>query len=554
MLINGHGRTAPTGMGRRPTAVAWLEGLLLAAVATSYPIAALLSANITEAEPVDGLRAWLLIASLGIFLVTITGSLIGDPSRAGVWVAGAALLFFSYGHVYEQVRGWSFLGLLVGRHRFLLVVFGVAFVLWGLALLRGEASRRRLAQVVLFSLVAALMQPGARLVSYAAPRQSAGASVAAGGLTVEQVQARPDVYYIVLDGYGRSDILLERFGLDNNDFLEGLRERGFFVADLAHANYSQTKLSLASSLGMTHLDQLAVDLGPDSYDVRPLEDLVWHGPVLESFRQLGYQIVSFESGYSLTRSGTADVWLAPDYGAVNERGGLLRGLALNGFESMLTETTLLRALLDLRVRQLVELQAGSASIAYRHHRARILFTVEQLSGIASWSGPQFVFAHVLSPHPPFVFSDRGEPIGEDRRFTISDLNCCTEDEYREGYRQQASFLSRIILAEIDQILAVSSTPPVIILQGDHGPGSLMSAGTGADVYRERMPILNAYLLPGGETELYPGITPINSFGIVLNHLFQTGYELSPDRAYFSPIGRPYDLHPVDPVVLAPTAD
>lgn len=58
----------------------------------------------------------------------------------------------------------------------------------------------------------------------------------------------PDIYYIIVDGYGRSDLLKELFEYDNSTFLQFLSDRGFYVAEAAHSNYVQTSLSIASSL------------------------------------------------------------------------------------------------------------------------------------------------------------------------------------------------------------------------------------------------------------------------------------------------------------------
>ena len=57
---------------------------------------------------------------------------------------------------------------------------------------------------------------------------------------------------------------------------------------------------------------------------------------------------------------------------------------------------------------------------------------------------------------------------------------------------------------------------------------------------ERMPILNAYYLPGQKTEaLYPSISPVNSFRVVLNEYFDQDLPLLPDRQYFALWETPY---------------
>lgn len=48
----------------------------------------------------------------------------------------------------------------------------------------------------------------------------------------------------------------------------------------------------------------------------------------------------------------------------------------------------------------------------------------------------------------------------------------------------------------------------------------------------RYPILNAYHLPdGGSQMLYPGITPVKSFRVVLSYYFGADLPLLPDASY-----------------------
>jgi hypothetical protein len=57
----------------------------------------------------------------------------------------------------------------------------------------------------------------------------------------------PDIYYIILDGYGRKDTLSRLYDFDNSAFLDSLSEKGFYIANQSTANYSYTIYSLSSS-------------------------------------------------------------------------------------------------------------------------------------------------------------------------------------------------------------------------------------------------------------------------------------------------------------------
>jgi hypothetical protein len=139
-------------------------------------------------------------------------------------------------------------------------------------------------------------------------------------------------------------------------------------------------------------------------------------------------------------------------------------------------------------------------------------------------GRQFVFAHLVVPHLPYTFG----PNGEVPAFQGKDA---TYEEIAAAYVDQVKFVNKEILAVVDTLLKNSSPAPVIILQGDHGPLPDLT-----EEASERLPILNAYYLPGMTTNemLYPSISPVNSFRVVLNSYFGQGLPLLEDLSYFGP--------------------
>jgi hypothetical protein len=118
-------------------------------------------------------------------------------------------------------------------------------------------------------------------------------------------------------------------------------------------------------------------------------------------------------------------------------------------------------------------------------------------------------------------------------------------DYVPGYSGQARFVSGLAEQAIDAILRNSPRPPIILVQGDHGPGARWDCSSAdpekSDVW-ERMSILSAYYLPGdGARGLYPSITPVNSFRLVLGHYFGAKLDPLPDRNWFSSMFRRYEF-------------
>jgi hypothetical protein len=99
---------------------------------------------------------------------------------------------------------------------------------------------------------------------------------------------------------------------------------------------------------------------------------------------------------------------------------------------------------------------------------------------------------------------------------------------------QLTFINSRIQDLVLHLIEDSENRPVIILQADHGPKSGMEGEkTSYDIFVETVSIFNAYYFPAGEyDELYPSISPVNTFRILLNQLFNEDYEPLPDLAYF----------------------
>ena len=155
---------------------------------------------------------------------------------------------------------------------------------------------------------------------------------------------------------------------------------------------------------------------------------------------------------------------------------------------------------------------GAAEFRNRAHVELQLNILEELPNIASIDGPTFTFAHVLIPHPPFVFEANGE-IVTDPGYYSGERGGPINDEYLvRGYTNEVTFINQRMLEIVETLVKKSDIPPVIILQGD--------TGLEGD---NRMQILNDYHAPLAAAELYPTITPVNTFRIVFNAYLGRAY-------------------------------
>ena len=200
---------------------------------------------------------------------------------------------------------------------------------------------------------------------------------------------------------------------------------------------------------------------------------------------------------------------------------------------------------------------------YSRYRMHTMFTLNKLGKVAlEHQGPKFIFAHIGQPHPPFIFGPDGEPVRLESRFNDHDGSMLirpgrlTAEQYRKHYRDQLIFLNKQMERVIDEILANSSQPPILLVFGDHGPRSKLDweSAEKTDV-KESFSILNAYHLPGnGKELLYPEISPVNSFRVIFNHYFGTRLDLLPDRSFFSTASQLYKFQDVTDRVRMPSRE
>jgi len=500
----------------------WPWHVLLLAV---YPVLALLANNITQVRLQAAGRALLVVlAGVSLLWLALT-AVLRSASRAGLLCSLYSLLFFSYGHVYnllEMQPGWASA---LGRHRVLAPIWLILAAAGSRGLLRRLKDTARFTRSL--NVVAAVMAtlPLAQLAwfqwqSLRVQEQPTNLSAEFTGLRLPQSQPLPDVYYIILDGYARGDVLQRAMGFDNSAFLSRLQQLGFYVAACSQSNYSQTELSLASSLNLVYLDSL-IKIDPESQDRLPLRHWLRQSATRQALEHLGYTFVAFETGYLFSQFEDAGVY----YSRLTQKVG-----GMSGFELLLVKTSAGLLLVDSAKLLPQFLRLDQAAPA-NQRREQILYTLDTLAdvpgGVAS---PKFVFAHIVAPHTPIVFDSNGEAVDYEKP--------ADEASYFPAYTAEVRYLNGRVIQVIERILADSPAPPIIIIQADHGH-DLASAG-------DRMAILNAYYLPGGgQAELYPSITPVNTFRLVFNRYFGGQFALLPDKSYFSNYVAPFEFMQLD---------
>lgn len=484
----------------------------------AYPILALLAFNIGELNVSAGVRPLLAVILLAAVLLLILRALYHDLNRAALLASAFLVLFFSYGHIYNLIAGIQIAGIHPFQHRTLLPLWFIlaALAVWWVSRRKGDTT------ILTYSLnmigIVLVILPLFELTSYLVQSKldETRAENNSSTLTLKPGAQPPDIYYIILDGYGRSD-LLKKYGVDNSDFLNSLQSLGFTVAECAQSNYAQTKMSLTSSLNFNYLDALSDHFaqGSTSTDRTGMYALMQRNAVRKSLQKAGYKVVSFASGFPMTEFADADYFLAPKS---SQR-------QLNDFESLVLKTTFVGSTEPGTANTDTDMPNSDPAL----RRERTLYVLANLDKAALIKGPKFVFVHLVIPHPPYVFGPTGGPVAPD----VDGISANQQSAIH--YRDQVIYISSRMKELVPKIIANSARPPIIVIQGDHGP-------TVHSTSRERMRILNAYYLPGAGSQVYATITPVNTFRIIFNTYFGQHLQLLKDVSLYSGYKLPFSFN------------
>jgi len=326
---------------------------------------------------------------------------------------------------------------------------------------------------------------------------------------------RPDIYVIILDGYGRQDVLKTIYDYDNSGFISELEKRDFYVPTQNHSNYVQTAYAMASLWNFEYVQPWMPPSDYRQYLIQPIQ----RNRAFQLLDDIGYTTVSFEGTLGYTQIDQADV-LVSEF------------LPINKFEALLLMDSPLEPISNI-------LDLNIPLPTHRTRQRTILYKLDELKNVpASIPGPKIVYDHILLPHPPFEFDRDGNILPQKQPYNMWDDSETAggEYEYQKGYREQVIFANRKILEAIDAILAKSETQPIILLMGDHGPASMFHFDIDSPgCLWERTSNLYALLLPGHQQDgtVYETITPVNTFRVIFNTYFGTELPLLEDRTYLA---------------------
>lgn len=410
------------------------------------------------------------------------------------------VLFFilTYGRFFAIMKDRVIGDWVIGTHFYMLILWGLLFLITAYLSVFKTKYQGSLSLVLNITMFILVVFQIARLTIYQINTQiidtKYGSTEDDTLLNPEDPEKMPDVYYIILDKFARSDVIEKVYGYDNSAFIKALEEIGFIVPKCSRSNYAFTVMSLASQLNMAYVEDLT-----DEPSLETTRSLIQNNLVHQAFEEIGYTTIAFNMGFSWGNMREFDYYL-------DEYPRDMQTWSMAPFEIMYIKGTLGILFFEKDI----DLGEQITLSDLERKAERTLLILDLLPEIPKMPGPKFIHAHIICPHPPYLFNADGT------------LNPYAEEiSASQGYPEQLKFLQPRLFNIVQQIIEQSEIPPIIILEGDHGFGKRYVTSNFMALY-----------LPGGGSEgLDDHMTMINVFPHIFNTYFGTEIDLLPNKSY-----------------------
>lgn len=468
-----------------------------------FPIIYLYSQTINEVPPQQMVLPLILMLVITTVLVFTVKFIFKDWKKSALIVSLILILFILYSPVFAHFNGPASDDPGIGRHRYLVPIFTIPLIIISYLILRTKIKLNNITIILNTVAISLIIISTVNIGDYILqPKNDDNAN------NIEMTSdknSKPDIYFILLDAYSGEKVLKKYYNFDNHDFINSLREKGFFVPDESYSNYHNTIPSLGATFNMMYLD--------NNFERKDIFAMFPESSVVKILKSNGYKIIDFQK-HSVTF----------DIPAVD------RTLCKKE-SNRYTDTRLMDQLIKY-----TPLSALIVIVPPEQDMDSQLCLFAELSNTQDmFDEPTFVFAHSLVTHSPYFYGPNGEAI--------------TPIIDNEHYLYAVKFANNKMIQIVDKLLNTKN-PPIIIISGDHGTPLLDDKFTDQEktiMYHQN---LYAIYLPGGDYSLVEKTrTPVNTFRIIFDQFFNMNYELLEDKTFSSPTGEWYILNETTDITI-----
>lgn len=250
--------------------------------------------------------------------------------------------------------------------------------------------------------------------------QSAGDAVPSGKVE--------DALLLIVDGYPMETVAREWLGHDTRPLIAELNREGFVTPSISWSHNTFTALAIPSMLeGGQVVDMTSTVTWRNRRSV--YEITRGSSVAVEAFQTAGFEYVAVESGWDGDECWAADRCIPSSFSD-------------ESFWTMMRPSA---------ISDVMSERWGSGPAQWSAH------TVEALKGLDVFGdgAHQFVYAHLLLPHPPYVVDEQCDVLPEEQRSRPGRVGA------------QLACVDRMVM----DILSVVPKDTAVVISGDHGSGT-----------------------------------------------------------------------------------
>ncbi|MFN3826612.1 MAG: sulfatase-like hydrolase/transferase [Micavibrio sp.] len=491
-------------------------------------------------------RYWGFMETVKVFLFFIVWQIIGlriflffknDRVRAALIIVLLSFLLFQYVPFVTPHLSKAVLLL------YLAGTFALTFVLC----IRQQAARTALSVLFVTSLLFSSYNLGIIFYmqlkrSYDLSQIPAKADLLKDAHVPNLAQA-PDIFVIYQDSMSDFSTIHRIFGYDSADYKRFLEDSGFYIASVARSYYTQTLLSISSTLNMNYLQDDIRLPHTRFFDNKPAIDYYLHPRLFEFLMKNGYDVHMATSAYNVdsTKDQSINDIRAPDF-------------IIGGMTNVLGDSIFY---------PLLNLFFGGQREFLNPYYKMYNTVKEHYDFLREHAGkeedrPRLVYFHAMTPHPPFIFAANGDladyPFDDVFSYKDGVYHPRSElyeggwnDFYKRAYAEQVAYSQKEIISVVESFKKREGKRPyVIVIQGDHGSRAHRNFKSLERTDKtELFGITNLiYFSDGDYSSLQSDISPINTMRVIMNKYFDAKLSMLKNQNWYSTWDRPYEFLPV----------
>lgn len=423
--------------------------------------------------------------------------------KANLFAFISIFLFYFLGDIKDALMK-AFPHTFIQRYYFLIPAALLFIIVCGWVIKKTNKNYYRLFRFIHLALFLFILVDAVGMITSSGKKEKSQSETLAGFVPCKDCPT-PDIYYVILDEYTSSAYLQSGFGFDNSAIDSFLTSRGFQLIPHSKSNYNLTAFSMSSIFSLNYLTTIDTS---DAYFLKkylPGIKIMYESPLFSLMEKQGYRVYNqsiFHVAGHPSSIPLDDTWrtkmLYQQYNILKKMDNEI------GWQ--------FPSWMKIRIGR----DKANARDQHDYLAEQQLYAALREKS----SQPKFVYTHFRIPHDfPFLDSAGNR---------IPPLGFKSLDAMKKSYLQQVVNANKTIRRIVDSIQQSSRTPPIIIIQGDHGFRS--------DDYsfkNEEFHNFNAFYFPDKSLPPLPdSLTSVNTFRIVFNRLFKANYPMLGNKHFF----------------------